>query len=374
MNWILVACLLQAWQPCSSMPTARYGFASAAVGDLVYVAGGASGSMQQPIPEAALEAYDPAGDSWVTGLPPLPLPRFHCAGAALDGKIYVLGGTDGRAEFARVDRYDPVARAWDTVAALPVPTEALAAAVYNNHLYAVGGFSGHEQGQYLRRVLKFVPDGGPGQWQAVDSLEVPRASLGAAAAGGRLYAVGGRYFNSLGTAESYDGTSWSPERATMSQPRSGLACAGWDVFVCAAGGSGQSMPMNSVEVLNTVTGEWASVEPMTSNRMFAGAAVVDERLYVIGGREMHGPNGSVESHELWHPGVAEPPGSLPGAAVGRTSVSRFGLNLGLGEEAEVFDIQGRRVFAGRGPADVRFGPGLYIVHRGHETGRLLVVR
>ena len=41
---------------------------------------------------SATEAFSPATGAWAA-LGPLASKRFNCAGAALDGKAYVVGGT-----------------------------------------------------------------------------------------------------------------------------------------------------------------------------------------------------------------------------------------------------------------------------------------
>src|SRR5436305_1126533 len=87
-------------------------FAAAAVaqgmwvtlGDKIYVIGGATvlpGASavhpQQPHSSVgAVEEYDPATNSWRSRAP-LPTPRNHAVGAAVNGKIYVIGGRVGGA-------------------------------------------------------------------------------------------------------------------------------------------------------------------------------------------------------------------------------------------------------------------------------------
>ena len=79
--------------------------------------------------------------SWANGAP-LPTPRSEIAGAALNGKIYIIGGFDGRGQATRsVEVYDPIADKWTNAASLPQPLEHTAAASYGNKLYVVGGLS-----------------------------------------------------------------------------------------------------------------------------------------------------------------------------------------------------------------------------------------
>jgi hypothetical protein len=76
---------------------------------------------------------------WTTGAP-LPTPRSEIAGAALNGKIYIIGGFDvtGQATTS-VEVYDPIADKWTNAASLPQPLDHTAAASYGSKLYVVGG-------------------------------------------------------------------------------------------------------------------------------------------------------------------------------------------------------------------------------------------
>ena len=67
-------------------------------------------------------------------------PRSEIAGAALNGKIYIIGGFDetGQSTTA-VEVYDPIPNKWTEAAPLPQPTDHTAAASYEGKLYVVGG-------------------------------------------------------------------------------------------------------------------------------------------------------------------------------------------------------------------------------------------
>ena len=79
------------WTTLAAMPTARGGLAVAARGGRVFAFGG-EGNPNHPqgvFPQT--EAYDPATDTWMT-LPDMPTPRHGMAAAALGDRIYVPGG------------------------------------------------------------------------------------------------------------------------------------------------------------------------------------------------------------------------------------------------------------------------------------------
>ena len=72
---------------------------------------------------------------------PAPVERSEVAAAALDDRVYVIGGflKDGIADL--VEEYDPADDRWREKAPLPRPLHHTAAAAVNNMVYVIGGFS-----------------------------------------------------------------------------------------------------------------------------------------------------------------------------------------------------------------------------------------
>ena len=78
------------WRDAPSMLAPRAAAACAALGDDVYVAGGV-GAAHADVDTA--EYYDSARGAWIP-LPPMPLSRSRCGGAAMAGAFYVVGGLE----------------------------------------------------------------------------------------------------------------------------------------------------------------------------------------------------------------------------------------------------------------------------------------
>jgi peroxiredoxin/N-acetylneuraminic acid mutarotase len=77
--------------PKERMPTARSGGACGTDGHRIYVAGGEVTTKQLVGAFRAIEAYDPAINSWMT-LPPMPMPRHGLAGAVIGNRFYLASG------------------------------------------------------------------------------------------------------------------------------------------------------------------------------------------------------------------------------------------------------------------------------------------
>lgn len=101
---------LNCWSKLSNMNVARYDFACAEVGGMIYAVGG-YGMDGESLCSA--EVYNPDTDKW-TLIESLHRPRWGCFAFGFEGKLYVMGGrssfTIGNSKF--VDVYDPDNHTW----------------------------------------------------------------------------------------------------------------------------------------------------------------------------------------------------------------------------------------------------------------------
>jgi hypothetical protein len=329
-----------------------------------------------------VEEYVVAQDTWLTGFARMPQPRWFCGCAALDDKIYVIGGTNGASEQTRVDRFDPATNHWDTVASLPWPRQGLGACTYQGQIYAAGGYSGGAIGQVSPQVARFHPNGGAGYWTEVDSMETPRSSFGMDTADGRIYVAGGVFFNPMRRAEYYQPDTWSPVQHPMSSARAGLACIGYDHYLCALAGIDRSYYyLNSVEVLDCNSDSWTGVEPLNIARAYHSAVLAGDRMIVIGGLAQQGTTGSVETHALFFVGISETRPEPPVGGPQLATVVRGPIRIMAGPEQslEIVDGRGNIVVHRTRSLEAQLAPGVYFARvidngRGCVTRKIIVVR
>ncbi|XP_055329983.1 kelch-like protein 3 [Paramacrobiotus metropolitanus] len=122
-NWALAYDpAANAWSRLADMPTARSRcVACVGPGGLIYVIGGYrwTGLAQQMIGNRGMgrrvEAYDPVSNQWLRK-GDLVMPRSEPASVSLDGKLYVLGGSDdenGNGCLDSIEVYDEEADRWE---------------------------------------------------------------------------------------------------------------------------------------------------------------------------------------------------------------------------------------------------------------------
>jgi N-acetylneuraminic acid mutarotase len=186
------------WTPGPDLPAPRAEFVAAQVGGRVVVVGGRSpaGKSNHAYSDHAdlndTLLLDPSTNRWRGGRP-APTARNSAAGALLDDRLHIVGGRLSASSSIRNldihEAYDPATDQWSVRAPMPKARGGLAAAAFNNRLYAFGGeFFGAHSGVYKEA---WVYDPFTDSWQAVTAMPVPRHGLGAVTLTDGIHLIGG---------------------------------------------------------------------------------------------------------------------------------------------------------------------------------------
>jgi len=146
-----------------------------------------------------------APGSW-SAKAPLPAARNEVAAVALDGKIFVLGGSYPRQKYDVADNgeYDPAQDRWRARAPMPHGLNHVGAAALNGKIYVVGGFVGSNHAGVNDGAFEYDPVSDT--WRELPRLSSPRGSVAVAAVAGKVHALGGRKNETevVATHEVYD--------------------------------------------------------------------------------------------------------------------------------------------------------------------------
>jgi N-acetylneuraminic acid mutarotase len=133
------------WRERSAMPTPRNHAAIGVVNGKIYVIGGRVGAAFIGLASdiSVVEEYDPATDQWSGPRARMPIAR-SAIGAGVDGgRIYVAGGEyqdpHMMATFRAVEAYDPATNTWTEMPPMPVSRHGLAVGVIGNRLHVISG-------------------------------------------------------------------------------------------------------------------------------------------------------------------------------------------------------------------------------------------
>jgi peroxiredoxin len=202
------------------------------------------GAAWQPIDD--VWAYDPAADSW-KALAPLPAKRGAAVAVEVRGKIHMIGGVTtvegSKAPFftfmgpcnvlSTNDVYDPATDKWESRAPMAVPRNHAFAAAVNGKIYVIGGRTGH--GFILSATnTDVVEEYDPANdlWSAPkERMPTPRSGGGCGTDGRRIYVAGGevttkQLVGAFRGIEAYEPAtnSWTT-LPPMPMPRHGVAGA-----------------------------------------------------------------------------------------------------------------------------------------------------
>jgi N-acetylneuraminic acid mutarotase len=133
------------WESRNPMSVPRNHAFGGVVNGKIYVIGGRTGHgfILSATNTDVVEAYDPASNLW--SMPKERMPTARSGGASgTDGRrIYVAGGEVTTSElvgaFRAVEAYDPATNSWMTMPSMPMPRHGVAGAVINNRFHLVSG-------------------------------------------------------------------------------------------------------------------------------------------------------------------------------------------------------------------------------------------
>ncbi len=265
----------------------------AALDGKVYVVGGFDETLQIG---ALVQVYDPANDSW-TQAAPLPMDVHHANVIAANGLLYVLGAMQlSGFSFVAVGDcfvYTPGTDSWSSLAPIPSGSERGSAAMglLGDRIVLAGGLRGDAVADVIAYNIE------TDTWETgLPPLPTPTDHLVGANVGDVLFAIGGRN-GGIGSIKdtvvslSLGGSEWQ-ERAAMPTARGGAAAAVVQGKIVVVGGEGNAAASNGVfpqtEVYDPALDVWSPLSDMPAPRHGMGAAGIGNVLYVPGGATKQG--------------------------------------------------------------------------------------
>ena len=228
-----------------------------------------------------------------------PTPRQQVATTVADGTVWVIGGITDGAATPLVEGYDPAIDTWKTGIPLPVPLSHETAVTYRGEIIVLGGWQA--QGGNLTAVSsnKVYAQRGGG-WVELPPMLSPHVAGGAVVVGDEIIVSGGQDDGKLNpTTEVFDGKAWR-RVADLPTPREHLGMATDGTYAYVVGGRDLSSDKNSaaVERYDPKADSWTALAPLPAPRGGIGAAVADGRLVVAGGEEPTTVDATVFAYDI----------------------------------------------------------------------------
>ena len=276
----------QGWKSISNLPAVRAYLGAAAVNGKIYAVGGLQTSTSY---QNTVYVFDPAQptNGWkaFTNLPGI---RAYAAVVSAKGKLYAIGGRSANNTYLNTAYvFDPLqpALGWASISNLPATSAGLAAANLNDKLYALGGYNG----SYQRTAYVFDPAQPTNSWVAITNLPAGMDYHGAAALNGKVFFLGGYNGAYLAGVYAFDPlrptAGWS-NVTNLPQVTAYLGAAALNGKLYALGGTTNgSTYQASALVCDPAQASlgWSSVSNLPSARRGHAVAQLNDDLYVIGG-------------------------------------------------------------------------------------------
>ena len=231
--------------------------------------------------------YDPPTDKW---RPRAPLPRAldHIGTAALNGKIYAIGGFVGGGVHKdgqnTAFEYDPALDSWRILAPMKIGRGSVSVVALDGKIHAIGG---RDPGGTVL-PLHEVYDAATNTWKELAPVPKARDHAAIAVIDGRIHLAGGRFGASTDRTGLHDvfdpkGNTWAAA-PPLPTARSGLAGVLYKGLFMVLGGEMPAVGTNAEnEAYDAKTDSWRTLAPMPAGRHATGAATDGDHVYVAAG-------------------------------------------------------------------------------------------
>ena len=292
------------WSKGEEMPTPQTEPAAVAIGDKIYVMGGADYSKNlQGNMSDKVQIYDTQKNKWITNTKPMPLAIDHSAAAVYNDKIYVVGGfIKGKVPTNKLFIYDTIKEEWKEGKPLSSPRAALAVQFVNGTLYVAGGMNNSHVP--LNTMEAYNPQSNT--WTSKAPMPTARHHLEMAVIDGKLFALGGRILGNGIPSGNLEQTISNFDRNEMYDPQTdkwtvkepmldklsvfGAASANGQIYIFG-GEDITGAYLGDVEKYNPLSNKWTYEPPMPTKRIGLEAVTVGNKIYTIGG-QIYNPESS----------------------------------------------------------------------------------
>jgi N-acetylneuraminic acid mutarotase len=300
----------------------------------------------------------------------LPFGYANFPATSVNGKIYVVGGSESGGELTSVFVYDPAkpTLGWSSVSSLPARRGMLAAAAVNGKIYALGGYDNYVPPVFYYSTVFVYDTTQPALgWLSVSNLPVALSRFSAVSANGKIYAIGGNTNNYVyDPAQPTLGWSSFSSLPVGASPNSAVnvngkiyqlygssvfvydpfqPALGWLPLVNLPSPAASAVSLNGklyalgAHTTNYVydpsqpTLGWLNASNLPTVRSYLAGATANGRIYAIETDDVHGPPPApTTTYEgTFASGVAPTFGPLAGG----NTVTITGNNLGNGDVTNV---------------------------------------
>ena len=263
-----------------------------------------------------------AGQDWEV-ITQLPTKRWEFSTAVVEDKVYIIGGSlfendAGPFGLSTVEVYDPQTNTWQRGADMPTPRTNAKTAVVNGTIYVFGGYNSKDKFLQNWKMADHVEAYDPltDTWTRKKEMPISRFYFGLGVVAGKVYLIGGTTGLGEGQEQRMDRVdiydpatdTWvkGPKMPTRRDPGS-VAVVNTRIYVI--GGEGWPPPQNwgagqflgSIEEYDPINRQWRKKKDMLEPKNWFSSAVVGDNIYLIGGYTSEGGLQQLATVNVYHP-------------------------------------------------------------------------
>ena len=242
----------------------------------------------------------------------MPTPRYYFSTSVVDRKIFAIGGETqmekgefGDRALSKVEMYDPATDTWTQKADMPTPRSYLSTSVMDGKIYAMGGLLYTNEQPRLETVEVYDP--ATDRWTKVRGMNHPRSCAAIGVVNGEIYAMGGRglpptpYLSSVEVFKPK--TNQWQEITEIPTPKTSHTASVIDGKIYVIGGYVQEgkeyKNLATIEIYDPATDRWTQEPDMLIGKWGHTTEVIDGQIYIFGGSNLVGgdPLTSVEVYD-----------------------------------------------------------------------------
>lgn len=276
------------WKELASLPEGYYsGEAVSLNNDIYFVAGRNDASTT-----SFFYKFNPKTNQWIK-LADVPNPATNLALAAVNGKIYAIGGD----LFKNTNReYDPKTNSWKLLNPMPTGRQHINCGVYENEIYITGGLTSWKNITKNHEVYDVTSN----TWSEKAAIPYLVQNAAVVTVDSLIYVIGGAgseedIWADVWTVETYNiiTNKWT-QKNNLPQLLFKPAAVVINKEIIVLGGQttidGKGECSDKVFVYNSKSDQWTETTPLPAKNVFFGCTSIGNKIYVIGGTVGGYPN------------------------------------------------------------------------------------
>ncbi|HGY11615.1 MAG TPA: hypothetical protein ENK36_04560, partial [Desulfobacterales bacterium] len=269
------------WKEMASLPDGYYLGDAVTLNNEIYFVAGRTAKSKVPF----LYKFNPHKNEWIK-LANVPQATFNIALAAVNGKIYAIGGD----LFKNTTReYNPDTNSWRILEPMPTGRQHIDCGVYKDEIYIMGGLTSWENITQKHEAYNVLTN----SWTEKAAIPSLRNNAAVVTLDNLIYVIGG-----AGTEDDIWGDVWAVETYDVNsdkwEQKNNLPFLLFKPAATVVNGrlfvlGGQTMIdgkndcSDKVLIYRPETDSWEETTPLPTKNVFLGCVTITNKIYVIGG-------------------------------------------------------------------------------------------